>query len=460
MKWSIEHKALTGFAVALAIIAAIGWLAYQSAVSFMHASTQATHSQETITALEEIFSLTNQAETRQRIYLISGDERHLAPRRVYIDRIRILRGKVHDATAGNPGQQALLRRLGEHIDARLALLDGVLKVRREQGFEQARLKLMAGNGEREMDAIHETVEQLQKEETTRLQQLADISSANADRMLVIFIVALVSVAIFFGVLFLFIVREMAERKQAEEQRALLVHELEHANEELKNFGYVVSHDLKAPLRAIGSLADWISTDYADKFDDEGKEHMRLLIGRVRRMDGLIDGILQYSRVGRVKETIIAVELDRLVREVIDLLAPPKNITVSIVNPLPTVMTEPTRIQQVFQNLLSNAIKYMDKPEGTIRIACVAEGRQWKFSITDNGPGIAQQYFDKIFQLFQTLAPRDRVESTGVGLALVKKIGEMYGGRIWLESTVGRGSTFFFTLPRTVASAGSTKGTQA
>lgn len=450
MKWSIEHKALTGFAVALAIIAAIGWLAYQSTVNFMHASTQATHSQEIITDLEEVFSLTNQAETRQRIYLIDGDERHLAPRRAYIDRMRFLLGKVHDATTGNPGQQALLRGLGERIDARLALLDGILKVRREQGFEQARLKLMVGSGEREMDAIHETVEQLQKEETTRLQQLADISSANADRMLTIFIVSLVSVAIFFGVLFLFIVREMAERKQAEEQRALLVHELESANEELRNFGYVVSHDLKAPLRAIGSLADWISTDYADKFDDEGKEHMRLLIGRVRRMDGLIDGILQYSRVGRVKETIVVVDLNKLVREVIDLLAPPKNITISIVNSLPTVMTEPTRIQQVFQNLLSNAIKYMDKPDGEIRIACVAEGMQWKFSVADNGPGIDRQHFEKIFQLFQTLAPRDRVESTGVGLALVKKIVEMYGGRIWLESTLGLGSTFFFTLPQTVA----------
>lgn len=155
MKWSIEHKVLTGFVVALAILAAIGWLAYQSTVSFMHASTQATHSQETITAMEEIFSLANQAETRQRIYLISGDERHLAPRRAYIDRIHILLGKVHDATADNPGQQALLRRLNEHIDARLALLEGVLKVRREQGFEQVRLKLIAGDGEREMDAIRD-----------------------------------------------------------------------------------------------------------------------------------------------------------------------------------------------------------------------------------------------------------------------------------------------------------------
>lgn len=255
-------------------------------------------------------------------------------------------------------------------------------------------------------------------------------------------------------------RDITERKQAEEQRSRLLREIESANEELNNFGYVVSHDLKAPLRAIGSLADWLSTDYSDKFDAEGREHMRLLINRVHRMDGLIDGILQYSRVGRVKETIVAVDLNRMVREVIDLLAPPASMTVTVENSLPTVMAEPTRILQVFQNLLSNAIKYMDKPEGKIRIACSEEGVQWKFSVTDNGPGIKQQHFGKIFQLFQTLAPRDRVESSGVGLALVKKIVEMYGGHVWVESTVGAGSTFFFTLPRSSAIPTSTKGTQA
>jgi light-regulated signal transduction histidine kinase (bacteriophytochrome) len=248
-------------------------------------------------------------------------------------------------------------------------------------------------------------------------------------------------------LFTGFVRDISRRKQEEQRRILLMHELEKANEELKNFAYVVSHDLKAPLRAISSLAEWLSTDYADKLDEAGKEQMRLLVGRVHRMDALIDGILLYSRVGRVTETLVAVDLDRLVRDVIDSLAPPANIAITIASPLPTVVTEPTRILQVFQNLVSNAIKYMDKPEGRIHIACRTEEESWCFSVADNGPGIRQQHFEKIFQLFQTLAPRDRVESTGVGLALVKKIVEMYGGSVWVESEFGAGSTFFFTLPR-------------
>jgi two-component system, LuxR family, sensor kinase FixL len=164
------------------------------------------------------------------------------------------------------------------------------------------------------------------------------------------------------------------------------------------------------------------------------------------MSALIDGILQYSRVGRVKEALADVDLNRLIPEVIDLLTPPAHITVTVDKSLPVIKTEPTRIAQVFQNLISNAVKYMDKGEGKIHIGVVAEGKFWKFSVADNGPGIEQRHFDRIFQLFQTLAPRDRVESTGVGLTLVRKIVEMYGGRVWLESTPGAGSTFYFTLP--------------
>lgn len=244
-----------------------------------------------------------------------------------------------------------------------------------------------------------------------------------------------------------LVRDITERKAAEEKAQQLLQELTSANEELTNFAYVVSHDLKAPLRGIGSLADWLAHDYADKFNDEGKEHMRLLINRVHRMGALIDGILQYSRVGRIKEAVVPVKLDQLVAEVVDLLAPPAHIKVSVMPGMPVVTGEPTRIQQLFHNLVSNAVKYMDKPQGEIEVGWSDDGSQWRFHVRDNGPGIAERHFERIFQLFQTLAPRDRVESTGVGLALVKKIVEMYQGRVWLESELGQGTTFYFTLPK-------------
>ncbi len=249
---------------------------------------------------------------------------------------------------------------------------------------------------------------------------------------------------------LFIARDFTERKKAQQEQAQLLKELESVNEELKNFAYIISHDLKAPLRAIRALTDWLAADYSDKFDDDGKEQIKLLMNRVNRMHNLIDGVLQYSRVGRITEEHIQIDLNKLLPDIIDSIAPPSNINISIENQLPVVVSEATRIQQVFQNLLSNAIKYMDKPEGFIKIGCTEEDGFWRFSVSDNGPGIEEQHFEKIFKIFQTLQARDQFESTGVGLTLVKKIVELYGGLVWLTSKFGEGTTFFFTLPKTSA----------
>ncbi|MGB7580855.1 MAG: ATP-binding protein [Sedimentisphaerales bacterium] len=241
--------------------------------------------------------------------------------------------------------------------------------------------------------------------------------------------------------------EITEREKAEHKQVELVKELEGVNQELKDFAYIASHDLKAPLRAIKTLADWISTDYADKLDQDGQEQLKLLRQRVDRMHNLIDGILQYSRVGRVREKLTDVELNKLLPEIIDMLAPPANIKITVESDLPTVKCEETRITQVFQNLLSNAVKYMDKPEGHIKVLCSEDGEYWRFGIADNGPGIEKKHWERIFKIFQTLAPRDEFESTGIGLTVVKKIVELYGGKIWLESEVGKGTTFLFTFPK-------------
>jgi len=219
------------------------------------------------------------------------------------------------------------------------------------------------------------------------------------------------------------------------------------NEELTHFAYVVSHDLKAPLRGIKLITEWLCADYGDKLGDDAKEQLGLLQSRVARMHNLIDGVLQYSRVGRIQEDAASVDLNDLIAGVIDGIAPPSHIRVTVQADLPVIEGERTRIVQVFQNLLSNAVKFMDKPAGEVRVSCVADGAFWRFSVSDNGPGIESKYFDRIFKLFQTLAPRDEFESTGVGLAVVKKIVETYGGRIWVESRVGQGSTFCFTVPQ-------------
>ncbi|MCD4671879.1 MAG: PAS domain S-box protein [Anaerolineaceae bacterium] len=254
-------------------------------------------------------------------------------------------------------------------------------------------------------------------------------------------------------------RDITEIKQAEkelkqyskglEQMVFIrTRELEDTNQELTDFAYVVSHDLKAPLRGISQLAHWISSDYTEVLDQDGQEKLRLLISRTKRMHLLIEGILQYSRVGRAAAEVQSVDLNQLVNETIEILAPPENIQISIENELPAVEGMYTYFEQVFLNLLSNAIKFIDKPQGFVKIGCVGKEDSWLFSVADNGSGIDEKYFDKIFQMFQTLAPSNyKTESTGIGLPLVKKIVGLWGGRVWLESVVGEGSTFFFTVPK-------------
>ncbi len=224
-------------------------------------------------------------------------------------------------------------------------------------------------------------------------------------------------------------------------------QLQKALDELQTFAHVVSHDLKAPLRGISSLAAWIQADYADKLDAQGQEQLQMLTHRVERMQHLIDDILKYSRVGQCQAEPERVELATLIPEIIESLAVPQHIRITVDPPLPCILYDRTRITQVFQNLLSNAIKYMDKEQGLIRVEVSEDEQAWTFGIADNGPGIPEKYFDKIFGIFQTLAPKDQYESTGVGLALVKKIIESCGGRIWVTSEVGQGSTFSFTIPK-------------
>lgn len=243
------------------------------------------------------------------------------------------------------------------------------------------------------------------------------------------------------------IEDITQQKETEEQQHKLVKKLEETNEELDNFAYIVSHDLKAPLRGIGSLANWLITDYKDKLDQEGMDIINLMENRVERLKNFIDGILQYSRVTRVKENYVDIDLNKLVSEVIELICPPQNIHIKIEIILPVIKGERIYIEQVFQNLISNSIKFMDKPEGHISIDFEDIGSYWKFGVADNGIGIDEKYFNKIFMIFQTLQPRDKFESTGVGLSIVKKIVETNGGKIWLKSEIGKGTTFYFTIPK-------------
>ncbi|HZJ00165.1 MAG TPA: PAS domain S-box protein [Gemmatimonadaceae bacterium] len=244
-----------------------------------------------------------------------------------------------------------------------------------------------------------------------------------------------------------VLRDITQRKNQEAEREQLIKALARSNQELDQFAYVASHDLKAPLRGIANLSQWIEEDLGDTLKQENKDQMELLRGRVHRMEALIDGILQYSRAGRVKSRPEQVDTGTLVHEVVELIAPPPSIRIEIAPDMPTVSSEKVPLQQVFMNLLGNAIKHAGASDPKVHVGWEEGGPFYEFSVTDNGPGIAPQYHERIFGIFQTLEARDKVEGTGIGLSVVQKIVEAKGGRVWVESEVGKGARFKFLWPK-------------
>jgi signal transduction histidine kinase len=238
---------------------------------------------------------------------------------------------------------------------------------------------------------------------------------------------------------------VAEHRRAQEALEREAVALARANAALDDFAHIVSHDLKAPLRGINSLAAWIAEDCDAVLSPDSKEHLALLGERARRMKELIDGVLRYSRVGHRPSTLERVDSRAVAEEVIDCLGPTGGVRVRIEDPLPRVVCDRTQLAQVLQNLIQNAVQHLGKPTGEVVVSCRERPGGYEFCVSDDGVGIPREDFERIFRIFQTLKPAGA--TTGVGLAIVKKAVEMHRGTVTLESTPGRGSSFRFTIPK-------------
>ncbi|KYG82266.1 PAS domain-containing sensor histidine kinase [Roseivirga echinicomitans] len=244
-----------------------------------------------------------------------------------------------------------------------------------------------------------------------------------------------------------VIEDISEQERAEQQKENLLKRLEKSNNELQEYAHVVSHDLKSPLRSISALVSWIKEDCNDIMHDQGHRNLDLIELTVEKMESLINGILTYSAIERAKDEERVVSIDETIENIVALLYIPDHITVTVNKPLPSIYADPTRVQQLFQNLIGNAINYIDKEVGTVEIDYQDAGKYWIYSIKDNGVGIAKEYHEKIFGIFQSLNTDPKKGSTGIGLSIVKKIVEQYEGEIYLESEEGVGTTFFLKFKK-------------
>ena len=222
--------------------------------------------------------------------------------------------------------------------------------------------------------------------------------------------------------------------------------LKNRNQELDQFAYVASHDLKAPLRGVLTVVKWIEDELSGELSEQMRQYLDMMKGRLGRLEDLINGLLAYARAGRTGQQLEEVNVAQLVSEVTEMVVP-LGFRVQLADSLPVFQADQLSLQQVFTNLMSNAAKYHDKPTGLITVGCRDVGECFEFRVQDDGPGIAPEYHEKIFLIFQTLRDRHTAESTGIGLSIVKKIIDEQKGSIHVESAAGQGAAFVFTWPK-------------
>ncbi|MCB9584847.1 MAG: CHASE3 domain-containing protein [Polyangiaceae bacterium] len=441
-------------------------------------------SHERLQALDNLLQVLLDAETGQRGYLITGEKEYLEPYSAALRRLSAVRKEVRELNL----PAAELKELEKQVDARLDELAYTVKLFDSAGQQRAGEFVKQDAGKRTMDLVRAALARLTSRESERREAaLTAEREAYQRNQLVVGGGALIAFVIAF--LAQLVLRrdlaesaeqartlreqaallsdqadqlrnneaELAERLRQQHQltdelaeqgrhRERLIQSLGRANRDLDQFAYVTSHDLKAPLRGIASLASFIEEDLEDSLDDETRENLALLHQRVSRMESLIEGILTYSRAGR-RTPPEDVPVKALLDEVVDLLSPEAYVEVKATTELPSLHTERVPLQQVLLNLVGNAIKHGNPEQCQVAVSAERVPEGWKFRIADNGPGIEERFHERIFGFFERLKSRDEVEGSGIGLAVVKKIVEERGGRVWVESEFGQGAAFYFVWPR-------------
>ncbi|MGB8592276.1 MAG: CHASE3 domain-containing protein, partial [Candidatus Acidiferrales bacterium] len=406
------------------------------------------------------------AETGQRGYIITGQQAYLDP---YNDALNHVDRNLKDLralTADSAVQQRNLDLLEPMVATRLKQLQEFIDIRDSAGMDAAAGALREGSGMSTMDQIRAQIRKIRFEEDRLLKERSEETETSSRKTRAVIVAGDILALSFLFLAGIVVRQEIERRKRAEDSVRALNADLERrviertaqlderakdlarSNSELQQFAYVASHDLQEPLRMISSFTQLLAKRYKEKLDDDARDFINYAVDGATRMQTLISDLLSYSRVGTqgkpLERTLCGEVFGRALQNL--KVAIEESGTVITTGTLPAVLADPQQMCQLFQNLIANAIKFRGKDAPIVHVSAVRNGDDWKISVRDNGIGIAPEHADRIFVIFQRLHTRTEYPGTGIGLAVCKKIVERHGGRIWVESSFGMGSTFCFTVP--------------
>ena len=457
---TLKRRTKRTFLAVAAIPVVSTFLAFWSRSEFQRRVDWVRHTEEVLAEINVASSLVTDAETGQRGYLLTGDPEYLKPYEAALSQIGPQLAKIRAVMADNPSQQSLATEFEREAEVKLAELKRTVEIRRTSGLAEVMTVISSNQGLHSMEAIQAVAKKMRLTENSLLQErLKDQwSTGRWVTGLFAFSIAITTALLLWAERLITRYASNAARSQEEvrqlnsqlEQRIeARTAQLQRSNEDLERFAYVASHDLQEPLRLVGSYVGLLAHRYRGKLDTDADSFIQFAVDGSKRMQNMIDDLLAYSRAGTQALNTSIVDMNSVLTQAVG------NVQVAIEesdaeitwDAMPPIQADEIKLVQVFQNLFSNSIKFRntDKPP-RVHVASRKDGENWIITVQDNGIGFDPKYSDRIFMLFQRLHSVGKYPGTGLGLAIMKRIIELHGGTVSVDSTPGEGSTFYLTLP--------------
>lgn len=463
--WSIEKRTRIWFGLASVILVSLNVLSFLSFVHHWETTQRIAQNRVILNKLENTLSTVKDAETGQRGYLLTEQKSYLKPYYVAVKVINLRINELKQLVGANPEQQQQITILESLIVKKFAELEKTIELKKNGSSDAASQVVFTDDGQELMTQIRSVVQQLQSETDKQLKVWVREREEDNHHRQFLFSIGIVFDLTFLYLIFRAIQQEVVERQQAEALLKQLNEDLEnivqerttkleevntkllHSNQELEQFAYIASHDLQEPLRAINSYAQLIAKKYQGNLDAKADKYINYIVEGALRMQQLINDLLLLSQIGMQGKALKPTSFEEVLTLVLDNLkiAIAESRAVITHDSLPTAMGDKTQLIQLLQNLIGNAIKFRREEPLQVHVSAVLQGKNWVFSVRDNGIGMKPEYFKHIFIIFQRLHSKSEYPGTGIGLAICRKIVERHGGHLWVESQLGEGTTFFFTI---------------